>query len=196
MVTTTRFEQEALPQMSALKSFALQLCRDEQQSHDLVQETMLKAYKYFHMYREGTNCRAWLFQICKNSFINESRRKRLQPVAVDFQNDESGDWAGNDASARRELHAVLAGGQPAETADDSIGDEVYSAMTHLPSDYQTALVLCDIEGHTYEEIAEFMHTPVGTIRSRIHRGRKLMAGQLGEYARTRGYLPERSPARN
>jgi RNA polymerase sigma-70 factor (ECF subfamily) len=196
MIVTERFEQEALPQMSALRSFALQLCRDEQQSHDLVQETMLKAYKYLHMYREGTNCRAWLFQICKNSFINEARRKRLQPMAMDFQNDESGDWSGGDEFTRRELHAVLGGGQPAESSDESMGDEVYSAMTKLPSDYQTVLVLCDIEGHTYEEIAEFMHTPVGTIRSRIHRGRKLMAGQLTDYARGRGYLVGRPAARN
>jgi RNA polymerase sigma factor (sigma-70 family) len=191
-----RFEQEALPQMSALLGFALQLCRDEQHSRDLVQETMLKAYLYFHTYQEGTNCRAWLFQICKNSFINETRRKQHQPVAIDFQQVESGDWPSGDDNTHRDVQVKMSHQHPGNTVTDALGDEVYHAIEMLPSDYQTVLILCDIEGHTYEEIAGFMQTPVGTVRSRIHRGRKLLAGQLINYARARGYSSQSSSANN
>ncbi len=186
-MAASRFEQEALPQMSALQSFALQLCKDEQYSQDLVQETMLKAYTYFHTYREGTNCRAWLFQICKNSYINEVRRKQHQPVPVDLQVEESGDWTQRDNDSQRELHVRLDDHISTTINAEALGDEVYDALAVLPSDYQTVLILCDIEGHTYDEIAEYMHAPVGTIRSRIHRGRKLLAGRLAGYARSQGF---------
>lgn len=186
-MTASRFEQEALPQMRALQNFALQLCKDEQYSQDLTQETMLKAYMYFHTYREGTNCRAWLFQICKNSYINEVRKRQHQPVAVDLQGEESGDRSHRDNDTARERHVRLDDQQAANTATDALGDEVYRALAVLPSDYQTVLILCDIEGHTYDEIAEYLHAPVGTIRSRIHRGRKLLARRLTRYARSQGF---------
>ena len=195
-MTPHRFEQEALPQMNALQSFALQLCKDEQHSRDLVQETMLKAYQYFHTYHEGTNCRAWLFQICKNSFINEIRRKQHQPVAIDFQQVESGDWSSGDDATLRDVRVKIGQQYAGNIVIDALSDEVYRAIDLLPSDYQTVLILCDIEGHTYEEIAGFMQTPVGTIRSRIHRGRKLLAGQLTNYARARGYSSQFSSTRN
>jgi len=182
--------------MSALKSFALQLCKDEQHSRDLVQETMLKAYLYFHTYQEGTNCRAWLFQICKNSFINETRRKQRQPVAINFQQAESGDWHGGDDNTLRDIHAKMTHQHADNIVTNALGDEVYHAIEMLPSDYQTVLILCDIEGHTYEEIAKFVQTPVGTIRSRIHRGRKLLARQLMNYARARGYSSPLSSTHN
>ena len=191
-----RFEQETLAQMSALQSFALQLCKDEQHSRDLVQETMLKAYLYFHTYQEGTNCRAWLFQICKNSYINEARRKQRQPVAVDFQQVESGDWPSGDDNALRNVHVKMSHQNAGNLVTDALGDEVYHAIERLPSEYQTVLILCDIEGHSYEEIADFMHVPVGTIRSRIHRGRKLLAGRLIEYALARGHGSDLSSTRN
>ena len=182
--------------MGALRSFALQLCKDEQYSRDLVQETMLKAYMYFHTYREGTNCRAWLFQICKNSFINEARRKQHQPVAIDFQEEESGDWPGRHDAVLRDFHLKMRSQHAGTIAIDALSDEVYRGLMGLPSDYQTVLILCDIEGHTYEEIAEFMRAPVGTIRSRIHRGRKLLASQLREYARKRGFATQMSSSQN
>ncbi len=195
-MTASRFEQEALPQMGALQSFALQLCKDEQFSHDLVQETMLKAYTYFHTYREGTNCRAWLFQICKNSYINEVRRKQHQPISVDLQGEEAGEWSQRDDDMARELHVRL-NEKTAPTPDmDAFGDEVYHALSLLPPDYQTVLILCDMEGHTYDEIAEYMHAPVGTIRSRIHRGRRLLAGRLAGYARSQGLRHQSRLLRN
>jgi RNA polymerase sigma-70 factor (ECF subfamily) len=182
--------------MHALQSFALQLCKDEQHSRDLVQETMLKAYLFFHTYQEGTNCRAWLFQICKNSFINEARRKQRQPVAIDFQQVELGDWPNGDDKTLRDVHVKMSKQHTDNIVIDALSDEVYRAIDLLPPDYQTVLILCDIEGHTYEEIAGFMQTPVGTIRSRIHRGRKLLSGHLMDYARELGYSSQLSSARN
>lgn len=195
-MTATRFEQEALPQMRALQNFALQLCRDEQFSQDLVQETMLKAYTYFHTYQEGTNCRAWLFQICKNSYINEVKRRQHRPVAVDFQGEESGDRSQGDIDTARELHVTLEDRHAANNGTGALGDEVYRALTVLPSDYQTVLILCDIEGHTYNEIAELMDVPIGTIRSQIHRGRKLLASRLTGYARSQGFGRQPEVSRN
>ena len=192
----SRFEQEALSQMRALQSFAFQLCRDEQYSQDLVQETMLKAYLYFHTYQEGTNCRAWLFQICKNSYINEVRKRQHQPVPVDLQAEESGEWSQRSDEVARDVH-VRANDRYTETmAIDSLGDEVYEALAVLPSDYQTVLILCDIEGHTYDEIAEYVRAPIGTIRSRIHRGRKMLADRLAHYARSQGFARQTSPTHN
>jgi len=185
MTTTARFEKEALTQLPALRHFARSLTHDPHRSDDLVQETMLKALRYFDTYREGTNCRAWLFQICKHSFINEYRRRQYEPVPVDFQ-DESprgGDESGEERRPHPS-HWDLSG-----MHDDGalIGDEVAGALAALPADYHTVLLLNDVEGYTYEEIASFMHVPVGTIRSRIHRARKMLAGRLEGYARSIGY---------
>ena len=191
-MTASRFEQEAVPQMRALQNFALKLCKDEQHSQDLVQETMLKAYTYFHTFRAGTNCRAWLFQICKNSYINEVRKRHRQPLAVDFQGEESRDRSQRDKDTARELHVRLDDEHVTTFVTDALGDEVFRALEVLPSDYQTALILCDVEGHTYDEIAEYMNAPVGTIRSRIHRGRKMLASSLARYARSQGFV--RRPA--
>ncbi len=187
MAARTLFEQEALPQLGALKNFAFQLCRDEQYSRDLVQETLLKAYTYFHTYREGTNCRAWLFQICKNSYFNEAKKRKYQPAAIDFQELESGERSGKSEDGRRSLHILMSERHSGSLYTGVLGDEVVTAFETLPADYQTVLILCDMEGYTYEEIAGFMQTPVGTIRSRIHRGRKMLGCQLRDYAGTRGY---------
>ncbi len=196
MATKTLFEQEALPQVGALQNFALQLCRDEQYSRDLVQETLLKAYTYFNTYREGTNCRAWLFQICKNSYINEAKRKKLQPVAVDLQEQETGEYGERAEDEGRGVRIAFHGRYSESLQTEVLSDEVTTAFEALPGDYQTVLILCDMEGYTYSEIAEYMQTPVGTIRSRIHRGRKMLASQLHGYARAQGYLAQHSSAHN
>ncbi len=186
IMATELFSREALPQIDALRNFAFKLCRDDQHTNDLVQETMLKAYKSFHMYQEGTNCRAWLFQICKNSYINDYRRKQYETIATDFSEETIG--AGEE-DTRRRMKVSLSDTSNTEAHEAMVGDEVATALEALPSDYQTALILSDIEGLTYEEIAEFSHTPIGTIRSRIHRGRKMLAAKLEEYARAQGYGP-------
>ncbi len=185
-MSTELFSREAIPQLEALKNFAFRLCHDEHYTKDLVQETMLKACKSFDMYQEGTNCRAWLFQICKNSYINDYRRKQYETVATDFSEDGNNSY---DDEVHRKKRVMLNDNSVTDSHNAMVGDEVAAALDRLPSDYQTALILSDIEGYTYEEIAEFSQTPIGTIRSRIHRGRKLLAANLQEYARRQGYGP-------
>jgi RNA polymerase sigma factor (sigma-70 family) len=185
MTDATQFEREALPQLQALRRFAESLTHDRQKTDDLVQDTMLKAFRYFGSYREGSNCRAWLFQICKHSFINDYRRRQYEPIPVDFQSEASG-----SGKEEGDLHGVridLNDDSSLENTASMIGDEVAGALGALPADYQTVLLLNDVEGYSYDEIAAFMCVPVGTVRSRIHRARKLMAGRLEGYARGLGY---------
>lgn len=182
----TAFAQEALPQLRALREFALSLCRNEQRSKDLVQDTMVKAFRHFDSYKQGTNCRAWLFQICKHCFINDCRRRRYEPVAVDMEAALSSD--GSDDDVVRELHPVVADSAAPGSLAGVLSDEVSQALEEIPLDYQTVLILSDIEGYSYEEIAEFTRSPLGTIRSRIHRGRKMLAQRLEEFAKREGYI--------
>lgn len=185
-MSTELFTREALTHFDALRNFAFKLCRDEHHTNDLVQETMLKAYRSFHTYQEGTNCRAWLFQICKNSYINDYRRKKYETLSMDFTEDHS---RMNVEDLRRTVPVLLSDNSSADAHEAMVGDEVAMALDALPADYQTALILSDIEGYTYEEIAEFSQTPIGTVRSRIHRARKMLAQRLDEYAQRHGYVP-------
>ncbi len=176
------FEREALPHMSSLYNFALRMCRDRDEASDLVQETYLKAFRFFDKFEPGTNCKAWLFRIMKNSYINRYRKISREPDKVDYDSIE-------------EFYDTL---RP-ESADSSnleekffnnlLDDEVSTALQSLPDDFRTVVILCDIEGFTYEEIAEFVDCPIGTVRSRLHRARKMLAQKLMEYARARGYVP-------
>jgi RNA polymerase sigma-70 factor (ECF subfamily) len=187
MTSASRFEREAFPQLGALHHFAFQLCRDEQCSRDLVQETMLKACRSFHTYREGTNCRAWLFQICKNSYFNDYRRKQLQPVSIAVQECSAEQSITGNPDEVRTHRVSLEDHGDEQRHGACMSDEVIKALHALPDAYQTAVILSDIEGHSYEEIASFTHAPIGTIRSRIHRGRKMLAERLGDYARGLGW---------
>jgi RNA polymerase sigma-70 factor, ECF subfamily len=182
----TAFAREALSQMKALREFAMSLCKNEQRTNDLVQDTMMKAYRHFDSYRQGTNCRAWLFQICKHCFINDCRRRRYEPIAVDM--DAALSSEGPDEDVVRELHPVVADSVAPNPLANEFSDEVANALDLIPLDYQTVLILSDIEGYSYEEIAQFVRAPMGTIRSRIHRGRKMLAEKLGEFARREGYV--------
>ena len=187
MTQSQLFEREALPHMEALERFAYQLCRDSHRSRDLVQETMLKAFKHFDMFRQGSNCRAWLFQICKNSYINAYRRRQHEPILMDFEDETLQAGGGNELEHLRSARVLLADTADIEAHARSMGDEVTAALQSLPPVFQTAVILSDIEGHPYEEIAEFMQVPVGTVRSRIHRGRSMLAGILSGYARDLGW---------
>ena len=176
-----QFEREALPHLEALRVFASRLCRDGQGTDDLVQETMLKAFTHFGSYADGTNCRAWLFQICKNSYFTQYRRKRLQPAALDFAGPEAGAHAAGNG---RSHHAhLLADDTFARDTGRHFGDEVHGALRAIPAEYRTAVILSDLEGFSYREIAAFTSAPIGTIRSRIHRGRRMLAERLDGYAR-------------
>lgn len=196
MLTVSQFEKEALPQMDALKAYAHQLCRDEQLSQDLVQETMLKAYRYFHTYKEGTNCRAWLFQICKNSYINQYRRRQYEPLPVDFMESTFAGSSVAEGVNAGEFHPSLRDESAEQHHHHILGDETFAALRDIPVDYQTAIMLSDIEGYTYQEIAEFSRVPIGTVRSRIHRGRKMLAHRLAGYAKCSGYCRSTYPTNN
>ncbi len=175
------FEREALPHMSLLYNYSLRMTNSPADAEDLLQETYLKAYRFWDKYEKGTNIRAWLFRIMKNSYINRYRKETKEPNFVDF--DEVEEFA----PVAREYAGTTGGVQ--EAFGNLLGDDVAEAIASLPDDFRTVVILCDIEGLTYEEIADFVECPVGTVRSRLHRGRKLLRAQLLEYAKRRGYVP-------
>lgn len=175
-----RFEQEAVPHMDALYNFALRMAVDGTEAEDLVQETYLKAFRFFDKFEEGTNCKAWLFRIMKNSYINRYRRSQKSPSTVDYGSVEEFYYTIRGAG-------VDSGDLQERLFDNLLDDEVTTAIERLPDEFRSVVILCDIEGFTYEEIAEFVDCPVGTVRSRLHRGRKLLRDALIEYAGARGY---------
>lgn len=178
----SEFEAEALPHMDVLYNFALRTTGNEDDARDLLQETYLKAYRFWDKYEKGTNIRAWLFRIMKNSYINRYRKETREPDTVDYADVENFyDSIRAESTDTNDLQEKLFGGL--------LGDEVTSALKSLPEDFRTVVILCDIEGLTYEEIAEFIDRPIGTVRSRLHRGRKLLQGRLFEYAKQRGLIP-------
>ena len=174
------FEKEFFPHLDALYNFAYHLTYNEDDSNDLVQETYLKAYRFAESYEKGTNAKAWLFKILKNAFINEYRRKAKQPSKVDFEDivtyqDADDTKYANDLDLRQEIFQGM------------IGDEVTRAINSLPVDFKTVILLCDIEGFTYEEIAKIIDIPIGTVRSRLHRSRQMLKEMLTDYAKRLGY---------
>ena len=175
------FESEAIPHMDALYNFALKMTRDSDDANDLVQETYLKAFRFFDKFEKGTNCKAWLFRIMKNTYINNYRKKTKEPGKVDY--DEIENFYENiKASSTDSAHLEK------ELYDNLLDDELSGAISSLPEDFRTVVILCDIEGMTYEEIADFIDCPVGTVRSRLHRARKMLFTKLYDYADGKGYL--------
>jgi RNA polymerase sigma-70 factor (ECF subfamily) len=174
------FQDEMIPHLDAIYNFALRLTTDPNDAEDLVQDTIVKAFRFFNSYEKGTNAKAWLFRILKNSYINNYRKKSKQPHQVDY--DEVSQFYESIRS------------EQSETTDledlmyrEMLDDDVTRALTELPEDFRTVVMLCDMEGFTYEEIANMLDVPIGTIRSRLHRGRNLLRVQLTEYAEKRGY---------
>ncbi len=177
----TEFEAEALPHMDVLYNFALRTTGNEDDARDLLQETYLKAYRFWDKYEQGTNIRAWLFRIMKNTYINRYRKEVKEPDKVDYEVVENFYNSIRAQSADpNDLQEKLYG--------NLLGDEVAKALESLPDDFRTVVILCDIEGLTYEEIAEFIDRPIGTVRSRLHRGRKLLQEKLYDYAKQRGMI--------
>lgn len=174
------FEEEIIPHLDAMYNFALRLTSDPNDAEDLVQDTIVKAYRFFSSYEKGTNAKAWLFRILKNSYINEYRKKSKQPSQVDY--DEVSTFY-ETIRAERTDTSDLEDRMFRELIDDDISD----ALEELPEDFRTVVLLCDVEGFTYEEIANMLDVPIGTIRSRLHRGRNLLKAQLMDYAEKRGY---------
>lgn len=181
------FEREAIPHMGALYNFALRMTGEQSDADDLVQETYLKAYRFFDKFEQGTNCKAWLFRIMKNSYINRYRKAQKTPETVHYDTVEEFYYSiRSDNAESNDLGETM--------FESLLDDDVTVALENLPEDFRTVVILCDLEGFTYEEIAEFVDCPVGTVRSRLHRGRKLLRNVLTGYARNRGFLPDDSVA--
>lgn len=174
------FDEEIIPHMDALYNFALRLTTDPNDAEDLVQDTIVKAYRFFSSYEKGTNAKAWMFRILKNSFINNYRKSSKKPSQVDY--DEVSSYYESVRAERTET-SDLESLMFREMMDDDLSE----ALTRLPEDFRTVVLLCDVDGYTYEEIANMLDVPIGTIRSRLHRGRNLLKTELLEYAKKRGY---------
>ncbi len=177
------FEELALPHIDSLYNFAIKLTGNQSDAEDLVQDTYLRAYKFFHKYKEDTYIKAWLFSILRNTFINIYRKKKKEPEKVDFHTVEqfidqltdrdnllSKDDISNDLSK------------------DTLDSEIKSALDKLPEEFKSVILLSDIESFSYQEISEILKCPVGTVMSRLHRGRKILYKNLSEYAKKMGYL--------
>jgi RNA polymerase sigma-70 factor (ECF subfamily) len=181
----TEFEKETLPHMSALYNYALKITGDADDADDLVQETYLKAFRFFNKYEKGTNSKAWLFRILKNSFINEYRRVKKQPDKVDYE-DVQNFYENIKSDEVDSTHYEY------DAFSNLLDDDISQALNELPEDFRTVIILSDIEGFTYDEIADFTDIPVGTVRSRLHRARKMLYSLLYDYAKNRGFVTKAS----
>jgi RNA polymerase sigma-70 factor (ECF subfamily) len=183
------FEREALPHLQALYGTALRLTRNPREAEDLVQDAMLRAFRFYHRFERGTNAKAWLFKILHNTFINRYRRRlREQRVLDEIERADHYDLVAGDAGGM--------GGDPERALSFHLLEgDVQRALAEVPSDFRMAVVLADLEDFSYKEIAEIMDCPVGTVMSRLYRGRRILQRLLHDHAVAAGIVkPGREPA--
>ncbi len=174
------FHNEFMPHINSMHNFAYRLTLDPDDANDLVQDTYLKAYRFIDSFEKGTNAKAWLFRILKNSFINDYRKRSKEPSKIDYQEVES---YYNSEDVNRQITPDLR----VDAVKDMIGDEISNALNSLDVDFRTVIILCDLEGFKYDEMAKILDIPIGTVRSRLHRARNLLKEKLSDYARKMGY---------
>ncbi len=175
------FIKEALPHEDALYNYALKISGNADDAQDLVQETYYKAYRHFDKFQTGTNSKAWMFMILKNSFINDYRKSKREPYKLDYEQIQN--FYENVKSDRAQENNL-----DKEFYNDLLDDELTSAIDQLPTKMREVFLLCDLDGNSYEETAELVGCPVGTVRSSLHRARHMLQETLFDYAKEKGFL--------
>jgi RNA polymerase sigma-70 factor (ECF subfamily) len=180
----SEFERQALVHVDALYGAAYRLTRNPRDAEDLVQDALLRAYRFWDSFQQDSNCKAWLLRIVTNTFINEYQRKKRSREVLDAASAEQD--ATDGVLVQASAHDKQSPDQALMSA--SVSDDVQRALEQLPDDFRTAVILCDMQGLSYKEIADIMETPVGTVMSRLFRGRKLLAAALKDFAVAEGYV--------
>jgi RNA polymerase sigma-70 factor (ECF subfamily) len=178
------FNKEALPHMRVLYNYAYKNAGNKADAEDLLQETYLRAYRFFDKYEKGTNCRAWLFRIMRNLYLNDCTKNNVERGMLDYSEIENfyenikSDYTENTDFQEKIFSNLL-------------DDDMTEAINSLQSEFKTVIILCDLEGFSYDEIANFTQCPIGTIRSRLHRARKVLRQKLSDYAKKKGFEVKR-----